>query len=123
MGYALILLRLLGLGLSLVKAIGSLRHQRPFLHPSPSARPIQLSFPPIPPIPSTPILSTKEKSMLEFQIEIEKLFHKNQLFPRIRAEFEDCEFDFKALMIEHQIDLKFGFDLFGIGTWISRVRD
>jgi len=49
--------------------------------------------------------------MLEFQIEIEKLFHKNQLFPRIRAEFEDCEFDFKALMIEHQIDLKFGFDL------------
>lgn len=49
--------------------------------------------------------------MLEFQIEIEKLFHKNQLFPRIRAEFEDCEFDFAGLMAEHQIDQKFGFDL------------
>jgi hypothetical protein len=54
---------------------------------------------------------TKEKPMLEFQIEIETLFHKNQLFPRIRAEFEECEFDFKALMRQHDIDPKFGFDL------------
>lgn len=49
--------------------------------------------------------------MLEFQIEIEKLFHKNQLFPRIRGEFEACEFDFEAHMLEHDIDVSFGFDL------------
>lgn len=50
--------------------------------------------------------------MLEFQIEIEKLFHKNQLFPRIKNEFTNCEsFDFAAYMIEHKIDEAFGFDL------------
>jgi len=50
--------------------------------------------------------------MLEFQIEIEKLFHKNQLFPRIKSEFTDCEeFDFTSHMIKHEIDPKFGYDL------------
>jgi hypothetical protein len=49
--------------------------------------------------------------MLEFQIEIEKLFHKNQLFPRIRDEFEECEFDFTAHMLKHEINIRFGFDL------------
>lgn len=49
--------------------------------------------------------------MLEFQIEIEKLFHKNQLFPRIRSEFEDCEFDFRTFMIQNEISVDFGFDL------------
>lgn len=50
--------------------------------------------------------------MHEFQIEIEKLFHKNQLFPRIAGEFTNCkEFDFEKHMIEHEIDTKFGFDL------------
>lgn len=49
---------------------------------------------------------------LEFQIDIEKLFHKNQLFPRIRNEFANCqEFDFGAYMEEHDIDVEFGFDL------------
>ncbi|RUX60134.1 hypothetical protein [Mesorhizobium sp. M7A.F.Ca.CA.002.12.1.1] len=50
--------------------------------------------------------------MMEFQIEIEKLFHKNQLFPRIRGEFVECkEFDFEHYMIDQQIDVEFGFDL------------
>lgn len=50
--------------------------------------------------------------MLQFQIEIEKLFHKNQLFPRIKGEFTDCkEFDFEKHMIEHDIDPEFGIDL------------
>lgn len=50
--------------------------------------------------------------MLEFQIEIEKLFHKNQLFPRIEGEFTNCkDFDFKAYMREKEIDPKFGIDL------------
>jgi hypothetical protein len=49
---------------------------------------------------------------LEFQIDIEKLFHKNQLFPRIRGEFVDCEeFDFAAHMRKHGIEKEFGFDL------------
>jgi hypothetical protein len=49
--------------------------------------------------------------MLEFQIDIEKLFHKNQLIPRIRQEFQTCEFDFEAHMREHNIDIEFGFAL------------
>lgn len=50
--------------------------------------------------------------MLEFQIEIEKLFHKNQLFPRIKGEFTTCEeFDFEKHMLDHDIDVRFGFDL------------
>lgn len=50
--------------------------------------------------------------MLEFQIEIEKLFHKNQLEPRIKGEFTNCkEFNFELHMLKHQIEPKFGFDL------------
>lgn len=50
--------------------------------------------------------------MMEFQIEIEKLFHKNQLFPRIRGEFVQCkEFDFEHHMIDHEINVEFGYDL------------
>ncbi|RWB40430.1 MAG: hypothetical protein EOQ44_25135 [Mesorhizobium sp.] len=49
---------------------------------------------------------------LEFQIEIEKLFHKNQLFPRIKGEFTNCkEFDFEAHMRKHDINVEFGMDL------------
>lgn len=50
--------------------------------------------------------------MLEFQIEIEKLFNKNQLFPRIYQEFGECkEFDYRAYMVENELDPEFGFDL------------
>jgi hypothetical protein len=50
--------------------------------------------------------------MMQFQIDIEKLFHKNQLFPRIKDEFTNCkEFDFEAHMIKHKIEPEFGFGL------------
>lgn len=49
--------------------------------------------------------------MLEFQIEIEKLFHKNQLFPRIRNEFLNEEVDFTAYMKSCDINPDFGIDL------------
>jgi hypothetical protein len=49
---------------------------------------------------------------LEFQVEIEKLFHKNQLHRRILAEFTTCqEIDFAGHMKQHQIDVDLGFDL------------
>lgn len=50
--------------------------------------------------------------MHEFQIEIEKLYNKNQLMPRIRGEFENCEdADFVAFMKTNDIDPAFGIDL------------
>lgn len=50
--------------------------------------------------------------MLEFQIEIEKLFHKNQLFPRIEAEFLDCkELDFVGYIKSCEINVDFAIDL------------
>lgn len=50
--------------------------------------------------------------MLEFQIEIEKLFHKNQLFPRIRNEFKSCGgSELEQLMREYDINIDFGYDL------------
>lgn len=48
---------------------------------------------------------------LEFQIEIEKLFHKNQLFPRIKNEFLDCDYDFPGIMRKFSIQEDFGYDL------------
>lgn len=50
--------------------------------------------------------------MIEFQRDIEVLFHKNQLHRRIKAEFTCCqEFDFSAHMIKNNINEEFGFDL------------
>jgi hypothetical protein len=50
--------------------------------------------------------------MIELQIETEKLFHRNQLFPRIKAEFLACaKPDFRKRMLDHRIDPDFGFDL------------
>ena len=54
---------------------------------------------------------TKEITMLEFQIEIEKLFHKHQLFLRFLGVFV-CVFVFETVMKEHDIDISFGYDLF-----------
>lgn len=49
---------------------------------------------------------------LSHQIELEKLFSKNQLIPRIRREFEHCEgFDFTAYMEKNKIPIPFGFDV------------
>lgn len=48
--------------------------------------------------------------MLEFQIEIERLFHKNQLFPRIKGEFTQYPV-FGQKMTKHEIPVEFGYDL------------
>lgn len=54
----------------------------------------------------------KEKDMLEFQIEIEKLFHKNQLMPRIREEFTGSkEIDFPGFIRSIKMDQDFCIDL------------
>lgn len=54
----------------------------------------------------------REKNMIEFQIEIEKLFHKNQLFPRIRQEImNNCPIDLVGHMKAFQIKEDFGIDL------------
>lgn len=46
------------------------------------------------------------------QIELERLFSKNQLIPRIKAEFTNCTtVDFKTYMIEQEIPVQFGLDL------------
>jgi hypothetical protein len=46
------------------------------------------------------------------QIELEELFNKNQLLPRIRREFADCpDFDFKAAIVAQGIPEEFGIGL------------
>ena len=57
----------------------------------------------------------KKMSKVDYQIEIEKLFHKNQLFPRIQSEFSNNEIapgiTFESYMVKAGIDPTFGFDL------------
>jgi hypothetical protein len=49
---------------------------------------------------------------LAHQVELEKLFNKNQTVPRIRQEFQNCkDVDFASYMLEKEIPLPFGFDL------------
>jgi hypothetical protein len=51
-------------------------------------------------------------SKLELQMELEHLYNKNQLLPRIKQEFLDCtEFNFLTYMAEHEIPEDFGLDL------------
>lgn len=80
-------------GIILIREIRSLvrEHQRPFLYVQP---PTQL----------------ETTSMIEFQIDMEKLFHKNQLLPRIKAEFQ-AEPYFEELFSLNQIPEDFGYDL------------
>lgn len=53
--------------------------------------------------------STKRMAL---QIELEQLFNKNQLIPRIRKEFQtETSFDFNRYLEAHKIPLPFGFDL------------
>lgn len=49
--------------------------------------------------------------MEQVQIDMEKLFHKNQLYSRIRSEFEESEIPFEEAMIEAGLNPEFGFDL------------
>lgn len=50
-------------------------------------------------------------SMEQVQIDMEKLFHKNQLVPRIKGEFKNADLPFRDVMIKHGLDPEFGFDL------------
>lgn len=50
-------------------------------------------------------------NMEQVQIDMEKLFHKNQLHPRIKAEFTSADLPFREVMMKHGLDTQFGFDL------------
>lgn len=50
-------------------------------------------------------------SMEQVQIDMEKLFHKNQLHPRIKSEFIDSDVPFREHMVKNGLDPQFGFDL------------
>lgn len=53
-----------------------------------------------------------ENARVELQLELEELYSKNQLIPRIRDEFLHCEdFDFVGFMKEHRVLVDFGIDL------------
>jgi len=57
-------------------------------------------------------ITDKATARLDLQIELEELYSKNQLLPRIRQEFTSCEdIDFEAFMAEHEIPFDFGMDL------------
>ena len=56
-------------------------------------------------------MATQEQ-LVEHQVQLEKLFNKNQLMPRLRSEFENCEeFDFKAYFEANGVPGKFGIDV------------
>lgn len=48
---------------------------------------------------------------IEAQVEMEKLFHKNQAKARILAEFKSSDIDFQTAFMEANIPEKFGYDL------------
>ena len=58
-----------------------------------------------------PIIETKAIDMEQVQIDMEKLFHKNQLHPRIRSEFQNADLPFRDVMVKNGLDPAFGFDL------------
>lgn len=55
---------------------------------------------------------THDKTLVAKQIELERLFSKNQLLPRIRSEFLNCpDFSFADYLTEKEIHVEFGIDL------------
>jgi len=55
---------------------------------------------------------TPQQTLVNHQIELEKLYSKNQTIPRIRAEFQNCEqASFTDYLIESEIPVNFGLDL------------
>lgn len=54
---------------------------------------------------------TRTKELYAQQIELEKLFNKNQLHRRIQKEFVECEIPFTEVMEANGIPLPFGYDL------------
>lgn len=56
--------------------------------------------------------TNKDEARLELQLELEELYNKHQLLPRIREEFVKCrDVNFTAYMKQHGILPEFGFDL------------
>ena len=52
------------------------------------------------------------KTLVAHQIELERLYSKNQTMPRIRTEFQNCtDFNFMEYLIEKEIPVNFGLDL------------
>lgn len=52
-----------------------------------------------------------EINLEQYQIDMEKLFHKNQLHPRIKGVFTDSDIPFRQAFQEANLDAAFGFDL------------
>ncbi len=115
MGFLQLILLILTTGLALVREVskltstfnGSLSNQWPFSFPEPIGRSDHLV---LEHSPTLNVISKKERDMIEFQIEIEKLFHKNQLIPRIKSEFAKEE-GLAAFMNQHKINPELGMDL------------
>jgi hypothetical protein len=58
------------------------------------------------------IQSAAQKTLVAHQIELERLYSKNQTIPKVRAEFFNCEeVNFKEYFIENEIPVNFGLDL------------
>lgn len=54
----------------------------------------------------------EQKTLVDHQITLEKLYSKNQVIPRIRSEFQNCkEVNFTSYLIEKEIPVNFGLDL------------
>ena len=107
-----LVLKIIGATIALVSEIRALRRESPFLHSRPVVTTPRRLILDQEPIPKQEPAKEEKPDMMEFQIEIEKLFSKNQLMPRIRKEFKECsDANFEAYMIEKDINPDFGFDL------------
>ena len=62
-------------------------------------------------MPSKSAEKKKLTPAMEHQLHLEHLYSKNQLLPRIRLEFMDCELPFAKYFKEKEIPEDFGFDL------------
>lgn len=58
-----------------------------------------------------PVIDADESPRARHQIELEKLYNKNQTLSRVRKEFEASDLHFRGVFLKHRIDEKFGFDL------------
>lgn len=107
MAFLEMIIKIIGVGLTLITNLRALYLESPFSYaPQPVIRPRRIFIENT----SNPAPVKENKPMLEFQIEIEKLFSKNQLMPRIRGEFQAEPF-FEKQMVAHDINIDFGFDL------------
>jgi hypothetical protein len=107
LGYFLgLILSILQASITLVRELRALRNQRPFLYPPTKHQQLWTDSPLL-----LELEARKEpRDMIEFQEEIERLFHKNQLVPRIKHEFAEKQ-EVRDWIIRHEIDVDFGISL------------